>query len=92
MVHNVSDGRGALERLVLPIGLARLYLWGDTASALPVHARVSLDLPTVLATAYLRLRENTDFTSARASQPVRPSSSRGSHGPSPAGLRRKSAE
>ena len=26
MVHNVSDGRGALERLVLPIGLARLYL------------------------------------------------------------------
>ena len=61
MVRNATDGRGALEELVLPIGVARLYLRGDTTSVLPVHARIRLDMPTLLATAYLGLRGNVDF-------------------------------
>ena len=61
MVRNAADGRGALERLVLPIGVARLYLWSDTTSALQMYTRVKLDVLTLLATAYLGLRENVDF-------------------------------
>ncbi len=61
MVRNASDGRGALEQLVLPIGLARLYLWGDSTSALPMHAQVKFDVLTLLATTYLGLRKDFDF-------------------------------
>ena len=61
MVRNASDGRGALEQLVLPIGVARLYLQGVNTSAAPVRARVKLDVLTVLATAHLALRDNVDF-------------------------------
>ena len=61
MVRSAADGRGALERLVLPIGVARLYLWSDTTSALQMHTRVKLDVLTLLATAYLGLRDNVDF-------------------------------
>ena len=61
MVRNASDGRGALEQLVLPIGVARLYLQGVNTSAAPVRAWVKLDVLTVLATAHLALRDNVDF-------------------------------
>jgi hypothetical protein len=61
MVRNASDGRGALEQLVLSIGVARLYLQGVNTSAAPVRARVKLDMLTVLATAHLALRDNVDF-------------------------------
>lgn len=44
MVRNASAGRGAFERLVLPIGPVRLY----TGSG---PLRVRLDLPTIIASA-----------------------------------------
>ena len=61
MVRNASDGRGALEQLVLPIGVARLYLQGVNTSAAPMRAWVKLDVLTVLATAHLALQDNVDF-------------------------------
>jgi hypothetical protein len=61
VVRNASDGRGMLDQLVLPLGLARLYLERDTAAARPLNARLKLDLPTVLATTYLGLQGDVHF-------------------------------
>ena len=61
MVRNASNGRGALDHLVLPLGFARLYLRREATSPLPLRARVKLDVPTVLTAAYVALWENADF-------------------------------
>jgi hypothetical protein len=52
LIRNAADGRGWLDRLVLPLGLVRLYLERDSAVGGRLNARVKVDVPTVLATAY----------------------------------------
>ena len=61
MVRNASDGRGAYDQLVLPFGVARLYLRRNARSSIPLSARVKIDVPTVLTGAYVALFENADF-------------------------------
>lgn len=48
VVRNASDGRPALSRLILPLGLVRLYV--EPRERSPVHAR--LDLAGAIVTAY----------------------------------------
>lgn len=48
VVANASEGRGMLERVVLPVGPVRLEI--DGAASTPVRARV--DVPGVITTAY----------------------------------------
>jgi hypothetical protein len=48
MVANASDGRGAFDRVVLPVGPARLYV-DLTGASTPVRAKV--DLPGIVALA-----------------------------------------
>ena len=61
MVRNASDGRGALDQLVLPFGFARLYLRRDATSPIPLEAQIKLDVPTVLTATFVALWENADF-------------------------------
>ena len=61
MVRNASDGRGALDQLVLPFGFARLYLRRDATSPIPLKGQIKLDVPTILTATYAALLENADF-------------------------------
>ena len=92
IVRNASDGRGTLEQLVLPIGVARLYLQGVNTSVAPVRARVSSTCLRYSPPSISRSGTTSISMSARPSRRVRPSSSLDSHGPSGAGWRRKSEE
>jgi hypothetical protein len=69
VVRNAADGRGSFDRLVLPMGLGRLYL--DRAA--PVRARFGVDLAAVVATTYSATRSELRFdlaATASAGLPV----------------------
>ncbi|MGH7477263.1 MAG: hypothetical protein ACRELD_13400, partial [Longimicrobiales bacterium] len=61
VARNASEGRGALEQLVLPLGFARLYLRTGPAASGPARAHVALDLPSLLATAYFAFRRDAEL-------------------------------
>ena len=73
LVRNASVGNGPLDELVLPLGIAWLYLRRDTTASKSVHARLKLDVPTILASIYLGFRGDTDLdvsASVSAGAPV----------------------
>lgn len=57
VVRNAADGRGSFDRLVLPAGLARVYI-DRTASS---RVRVAADLSAMVATAYAATRPELRF-------------------------------
>ena len=61
VVRNASDGRATLARLVLPVGVARLYLEADSASGLPTRAHLKFDLPTFVSAVYFGTRPGSEF-------------------------------
>lgn len=61
MIRNAADGTGAFQRIVLPLGPLRLHLEARGPRQLPASARIRADLPTLLATAYLALRGDTEL-------------------------------
>jgi hypothetical protein len=61
MSWNAAEGRGALSRVVLPVGPVRVYVGADGA---PVHAKV--DAATVLAAGYAATRPGARFDAAES--------------------------
>ena len=60
-VHNASEGNSLLDEVVLPLGIARLYVRNDTTPGRSFRVRLKLDVPTALATVYFGVRRDADF-------------------------------
>ena len=57
IVANAATNRGAFERLVLPIGPARLYLTRDSTES----SRLKIDLPAIIIAAYYGVHSDTEL-------------------------------